>query len=60
MLNIIKRVLELDQLMNDEQLTPKDYVLENTKPLFTELKLLTMHNLHKLFLMNEIFKIKKI
>ena len=43
----------------NEQLAPKEYALEHTKPLFTKLKLLTVHNLHKLFMLNEIFKIRK-
>ena len=43
----------------DEQLAPKEYILEHTKPIFTELKLLTVHNLHKIFMLNEIFKIRK-
>ena len=43
----------------DEHIAPKNYELEHTKPLFTELKFLTVHNLHKLFVLNEIFKIKK-
>ena len=43
----------------DEHKAPKNYVLEHTKPLFTEYKFLTVHNLHKLFILNEIYKIKK-
>ena len=43
----------------DEYLAPKNYTLEHTKPLFTEYKFLTVYNLHKIFLLNEIFKIKK-
>ena len=43
----------------DEHMAPKNYVLEHTKPLFTEHKFLTVHNLHKLFILNEIYKIQK-
>ena len=43
----------------DQHLLPKKYALEHTKPLFTEHKFLTVHNLHKIFLFNEIYKIKK-
>ena len=43
----------------DDHVAPKNYVLEHTKPLFKDYKLLTIHNLHKLFLLNEIFKIQK-
>ena len=43
----------------DNHMAPKDYVLEHTKPLFTKHKFLTVYNLHKIFLLNEIFKIKK-
>ena len=43
----------------DEHFAPKNFVLEHTKPLFTEYAFLTVHNLLKLFLRNEIFKIKK-
>ena len=43
----------------DEYLAPRNYVLEHTKPLFTEHKLLTVYNLHKIFLLNEIYKIRK-
>ena len=43
----------------DEHFAPKNFVLEHTKPLFTEYEFLTVHNLHKLFLLNEFFKIKK-
>ena len=43
----------------EENMAPKNYVLEHTKPLFTEYQLLTVHNLYKLFTFNEIFKIQK-
>ena len=43
----------------DDHLAPKDYVLEHTKPLFTEHEFLTVHNLHKIFMLNEIYKIRK-
>ena len=43
----------------DEHKAPKNYVLEHTKPLFKKYKFLTVHNLHKLFLFNEIYKIQK-
>ena len=43
----------------DEFLAPKDYSLEHTKPLFTENNFLTVHNLYKSFVLNEIFKIRK-
>ena len=44
----------------DERFTPKNFVLENTKPLFTVYEFLTVHNLTMLFLLNEFFKIKKL
>ena len=37
----------------------KDFELENTKPLFNNNQLLTIHNLYKLQLITETFKIKK-
>ena len=43
----------------DEHFAPKNFVLEHTKPLFIEYEFLTVHNLHKLLLLNEFFKIKK-
>ena len=43
----------------DEHMAPRNYVLEHTKPLFMEHKFLTVHNLHKLFILNEIYKIQK-
>ena len=38
---------------------PKNFVLEHTKPIFKEYNLLTVQNLHKLCILNEIFKIQK-
>ena len=43
----------------EEHLAPKNYVLEHTKPLFKKYKFLTVHNLHKVFVLNEIYKIQK-
>ena len=43
----------------DEHCKPKDYCLEHTKPLFTEYKLLTVHNLYLKHMLTETFKILK-
>ena len=43
----------------EEHMSPKDYSLEHTKPLFKEKGFLTVHNLYKLFIFNELFKIQK-
>ena len=43
----------------EEHKAPKNFALEHTKPLFKEHRLLTVHNLHKLFILNEIYKIQK-
>ena len=43
----------------NEHMAPRNYVLEHTKPLFMEHKFLTVHYPHKLFMLNEIYKIKK-
>ena len=45
----------------DEHMTPKDFSLEHTKPLFREMKLLTVHHLYFLYTLNcirELFKIR--
>ena len=44
---------------NSKQKLLKNFVLEHTKPLFKEYNLLTVQNLHKLYTINEIFKIQK-
>ena len=44
----------------DEHFAPKKFVLEHTKPLFTEYAFLTVHNLHKLFLLNEFLRLKNL
>ena len=43
----------------DEHIAPKDFSLEHTKPLFKELKMLTVHHLYYLYTFNELFKIRK-
>ena len=43
----------------DEHVAPKIFELEHTKPIFNEYKFLTIHNLHKLFVLNELYKIQK-
>ena len=42
-----------------EHIAPKDYTLEHTKSIFKSNSLLTVHNLHKLYTINEVFKIMK-
>ena len=42
-----------------EHIAPKDFSLEHTKPLFKEMKLLTVHHLYYLYTFNELFKIRK-
>ena len=46
--------------LSKEEHVIKDYELEHTKPLFNENQLLTIHNLYKLQLITETFKIKKL
>ena len=43
----------------EENTVPKNYMLEHTKPLFKQYQFLTVHNLYKLSIFNEIFKIQK-
>ena len=43
----------------DEQMKPKCYALEHTKPIFYKHKLLTFHNLYTLHTLTETFKILK-
>ena len=43
----------------EDHIAPRNFVLEHTKPLFKEHKFLTVHNLHKLSILSEIFKIQK-
>ena len=43
----------------DEHITPRNFELEHTKPLFNKYKLLAVHNLHKMFILNEVYKIQK-
>ena len=43
----------------EENNAPKNFILEHTKPLFKQHQFLTVHNLYKLFIFNEIFKIQK-
>ena len=42
-----------------EHMTPKNYILEHTKPLFNKHKLLTIHNLYNMTIFMETFKILK-
>ena len=45
----------------DEHMTPTDFSLQHTKPLFQEMKLLTVHHLYFLYTLNcirELFKIR--
>ena len=42
-----------------EHVAPKDYTLEHTKPIFKCNSLLTVHNLHKLYTICDVFKIIK-
>ena len=42
-----------------EHKSPKNFVLEHTKPLFNKLNFLTLQNLYKLYIFNDIFKILK-
>ena len=44
----------------DEHLAPMNFVLEHTKPLLTEYEFLTVHNLHKLFLLNEFLRLRNL
>ena len=43
----------------EQHISPKNFVLEHTKPLFNKLSLLTVQNLHKFHTFNEVFKILK-
>ena len=43
----------------DENITPKNYCLEHTKPLFNEWKILSLNYLHKYYCFMEAFKILK-
>ena len=43
----------------EENMCPKNYVLEHTKPLFVKHKFLTVHSFHNFFICMEIFKIIK-
>ena len=43
----------------DQNMSPKNYVLEHTKPLFAEHGFLAVHNLYNLYTCMEIFKILK-
>ena len=44
----------------EENMAPKNYCLEHTKPLFNEHKLLSLENLFKFHSFMEVFKIKKL